>query len=340
MSPFYSYSFWLPNVRCQQRYVFNAKPASSYRSNPQQGSGGISISPVFYRRSSSFNNELIAENNNNRYRHINLYRDNDDDIGLLAPQVVSSHNLAIKNDDEDETRSSDERKERALNDILKEDRTLDEQFISSTKQSDENRFKMKKDFDSSGERPNYGMLQTSNLEADETKRSPIQNEIADFVRGKSTFGDVYFVAIVAGCSAAAIIGVIGAGYCFYRFQQHSKAAADVDYPAYGVVGPATKENASTNGLSPSGDRKLAQSAQMYHYHHQKQQMIASEKAVTSRHTSASDVDSDEENEEGDYTVYECPGLAATGEMEVKNPLFQDDVTPVSSPPVVGNSKEK
>lgn len=50
--------------------------------------------------------------------------------------------------------------------------------------------------------------------------------------------------------------------------------------------------------------------------------------------SHSDVDSEEENEEGDYTVYECPGLAPTGEMEVKNPLFQDDVTPVSSPQVI------
>jgi hypothetical protein len=31
-------------------------------------------------------------------------------------------------------------------------------------------------------------------------------------------------------------------------------------------------------VSPtSGDRKLAQSAQMYHYQHQKQQMIAMEK---------------------------------------------------------------
>ncbi|MEQ2176666.1 hypothetical protein GOODEAATRI_030335, partial [Goodea atripinnis] len=32
---------------------------------------------------------------------------------------------------------------------------------------------------------------------------------------------------------------------------------------------------------------------------------------------------DEENEDGDFTVYECPGLAPTGEMEVKNPLFDD-----------------
>ncbi|XP_015783711.1 protein cab-1 [Tetranychus urticae] len=158
--------------------------------------------------------------------------------------------------------------------------------------------------------------------------------------GSPSFSDLYFVAIVVGSSGAAIFAVIGAGYCFYRFQQHSKSAADVDYPAYGVVGPITKESANSGNISPVGDRKLAQSAQMYHYHHQKQQMIASEKVVASRHTSASDVDSEEENEEGDYTVYECPGLASTGEMEVKNPLFQDDITPVSSPSVVNNSDSK
>ncbi|XP_054156583.1 GATA zinc finger domain-containing protein 14-like [Oppia nitens] len=178
-----------------------------------------------------------------------------------------------------------------------------------------------------------------------------------------SLGDVYFVALVACVSSVAIFGVIGAGICVYKVQQSNKAAADVDYPAYGVVGPASKKETNSTGgsgggggggggtggggnVSPSGDRKLAQSAQMYHYHHQKQQMIASEKAVTTnRRNSASDVESDEENEEGEYTVYECPGLAPTGEMEVKNPLFHDDITPVSSPPVVtggggNNSKDK
>ena len=52
-----------------------------------------------------------------------------------------------------------------------------------------------------------------------------------------------------------------------------KAASEAEYPAYGVTGP-TKER-----LGSPGDRKLAQSAQMYHYQHQKQQMIALEKLV-------------------------------------------------------------
>ncbi|CAN8020024.1 unnamed protein product [Ixodes persulcatus] len=168
-------------------------------------------------------------------------------------------------------------------------------------------------------------------------------------RRASFMADIYFVALVAGCSAVAVFGVVAAGYCFYKVQKNARAAADVDYPAYGVTGP------NKEGASPTADRKLAQSAQMYHFQHQKQQMIAVENSlkfyphllgvpwascVTSaasprvvfprrnqanRHTSASDVDTEEEeNEEGDYTVYECPGMASGGELEVKNPLFQDD----------------
>ena len=55
----------------------------------------------------------------------------------------------------------------------------------------------------------------------------------------------------------------------FRVQRNAKAAEEVEYPAYGVTGPG-KETSPTSG----GDRKLAQSAQMYHYQHQKQQMIA------------------------------------------------------------------
>lgn len=78
--------------------------------------------------------------------------------------------------------------------------------------------------------------------------------------------------------------------------------------------------------------------------------------------SISEAESEEENEEGDYTVYECPGLASvsiscysrverlvhisdfqhkfvfkTGEMEVKNPLFHDDPTPAT--PAQTNKEE-
>ncbi|CAH1787113.1 unnamed protein product [Owenia fusiformis] len=145
--------------------------------------------------------------------------------------------------------------------------------------------------------------------------------------------NVYMIAIIAGCSVAGVVGLVVAGMCWFRLQKNAKAASEVDYPAYGVTGP-NKERTT----SPQGDRKLAQSAQMYHYQHQKQQMIALEKANGEMKHDASDEDSDEENEEGDYTVYECPGLAPTGDMEVKNPLFNDD--PAPAPPSGDERTEK
>ncbi|TRY62762.1 hypothetical protein TCAL_10998 [Tigriopus californicus] len=135
--------------------------------------------------------------------------------------------------------------------------------------------------------------------------------------------DLYFTTIVGVSSALAVFAIVGAGFCYHRVRRNSKASEDVEYPAYGVTGPGGKETSPTSGT----DRKLAQNAQMYHYQHQKQQMIAFDSAnglaSEKRNGNASDCESDE-GEEGDYTVYECPGLAPAGEMEVHNPLFQDD----------------
>jgi len=131
-----------------------------------------------------------------------------------------------------------------------------------------------------------------------------------------------FIMTVVLAASAGFVGILMAGVCYYKFRKNSKAATEVEYPAYGVTGP-NKER-----IPSPGDRKLAQSAQMYHYQHQKQQMIAMEKANGDMKHDASDDDSEEDNVEGDYTVYECPGLAPTGEMEVKNPLFRGDETPV------------
>lgn len=142
--------------------------------------------------------------------------------------------------------------------------------------------------------------------------------------------DLYFTTIVGVSSGLAVFAIVGAGFCYHRVRRNSKASEDVEYPAYGVTGPGGKETSPTSGT----DRKLAQNAQMYHYQHQKQQMIAFDSAnglaSEKRNGNASDCESDE-GEEGDYTVYECPGLAPAGEMEVHNPLFQDeDSTPKAS----------
>ncbi|XP_075991140.1 uncharacterized protein LOC142986509 isoform X2 [Anticarsia gemmatalis] len=132
---------------------------------------------------------------------------------------------------------------------------------------------------------------------------------------------IYGIALIAAVGTALTMAIFGFAFGWYTLSKKAKAAADVDYPAYGVTGPT---------IDPSGDRKLAHSAHMYHYQHQKQQIIAMERnGLEQRNGSVSDPESEEENEEGDYTVYECPGFATTGEMEVKNPLFSEDPTPAT-----------
>jgi hypothetical protein len=67
-------------------------------------------------------------------------------------------------------------------------------------------------------------------------------------------------------------------FLLLRIQKNAKAAEDADYPSYGVTAP----NFSGGKISPSStmsDRKLAQSAQMYHYQQQRQQMMAQEKYI-------------------------------------------------------------
>ncbi|XP_050430500.1 uncharacterized protein LOC126839300 [Adelges cooleyi] len=149
---------------------------------------------------------------------------------------------------------------------------------------------------------------------------------ATSIYSKFSQDDYYFFAKAAGVGLAVLVVLVISSIACFRMQRNKKAAADIDYPAYGITGP-------NKDFSPTGDRRLAQSAQMYHYQHQKQQIIAMETnsaAKEGRSGSITDPDSDDDNEEGDYTVYECPGLAPAGEMEVKNPLFHDDNTPASS----------
>ena len=64
--------------------------------------------------------------------------------------------------------------------------------------------------------------------------------------------------------------------CVFRLQRSAKATAEAEYPAYGVTGPG---GGGGEKVGSPGDRKLAHSAQMYHYQHQKQQMLAMEKYV-------------------------------------------------------------
>ncbi|XP_037548378.1 neural proliferation differentiation and control protein 1a [Nematolebias whitei] len=131
--------------------------------------------------------------------------------------------------------------------------------------------------------------------------------------------DRIILIMISLCAVVGTVALILAAVCYVKSQQDSRLAEKVDYPAFkGPSAPA----AAANGTS-MGDKTLAQSAQMYHYQHQKQQMLSMENNKPEQKVVDSEVTSDEEEVGGGFTVYECPGLAPTGEMEVKNPLFDD-----------------
>ncbi|XP_034054060.1 neural proliferation differentiation and control protein 1a isoform X2 [Gymnodraco acuticeps] len=132
--------------------------------------------------------------------------------------------------------------------------------------------------------------------------------------------DKFIVIIISLCVAVGSVAVILATVCHVKLQKESRLAQKVDYPAFrgGMSLPAPSANGSS-----MGDKNLAQNAQMYHYQHQKQQMLSMGNNKPEQKTVDTEVTSDEEEVGGDFTVYECPGLAPTGEMEVKNPLFDD-----------------
>ncbi|KAG8447437.1 hypothetical protein GDO86_014790, partial [Hymenochirus boettgeri] len=129
--------------------------------------------------------------------------------------------------------------------------------------------------------------------------------------------DALILGVVVGCTVAGLLALFVALICWCKVRREIKLAEKTDYTTYKLSPPPPYEKTSP------GDNKLAQSAQMYHYQHQKQQMISMDKNKEETKHGDSAVTSDEENEDGDFTVYECPGLAPTGEMEVKNPLFDD-----------------
>ncbi|XP_016521787.1 neural proliferation differentiation and control protein 1-like isoform X2 [Poecilia formosa] len=115
--------------------------------------------------------------------------------------------------------------------------------------------------------------------------------------------------IIAVCLLVLVIS----GICCVRMMREAYLEAQkLDYPAC----------ETQNFVNFPGDQKLAHSAQMYHYQHQKQQMLSLQQRSDELRPPDTGTSTDEEND-GDFTVYECPGLAPTGEMEVKNPLFDD-----------------
>ncbi|KJH44077.1 hypothetical protein DICVIV_09887, partial [Dictyocaulus viviparus] len=88
---------------------------------------------------------------------------------------------------------------------------------------------------------------------------------------------------------------------------------DSDYAPYAGTGPGFKK-----GKGDKGDETLAYKAQLHQYQQAKQKIICGEDAPAGFE---SDGDDDGAEDENNFSVYECPGLAPTGDIEVCNPNF-------------------
>jgi len=167
-----------------------------------------------------------------------------------------------------------------------------------------------------------------------TARLQMDSNIDNSERKKRR-NDALFLVIVGTSSLVGVLGLVAAAIFWYKIQKKAEAALDSEYPSYGVTGPGS--SGGRNSPSPANlDRKLAHSAQMFHYQQQRQQMMAQEKTNLETKPVHSEDSDDEAPNNGDYTVYECPGLAPTGEMEVRNPLFAEPDSSLTSHPATNN----
>uniref|UniRef100_UPI00358DEB35 neural proliferation differentiation and control protein 1 isoform X2 n=1 Tax=Myxine glutinosa TaxID=7769 RepID=UPI00358DEB35 len=132
-----------------------------------------------------------------------------------------------------------------------------------------------------------------------------------------TDSDGMIIVVVTFLIVAATVGSLLATFIWCQLRRKSKSSDKLDCGTF-----ASQASAYALPSQPE-DRKLAQSAQMFHYQHQKQQILSMERNKDNGADSKSGTDSEDDND-GEYTVYECPGLAPTGEMEVLNPLFDED----------------
>lgn len=156
------------------------------------------------------------------------------------------------------------------------------------------------------------------------KRVPMESSLKQRggVAGSVTeMGNVVFLTVVTVCAVAAVGGMVVGGVFWHKLHKQHLAAQEAEYPQYGVIGPSKeKKNKRQNG-----DESMAYKAQLHHYQQTKQKIISGEETGVTGGRHESD-ESGDEADDGDYSVYECPGLAPTGDIEVQNPMFDSNAS--------------
>ncbi|KAI6191516.1 Protein cab-1 [Aphelenchoides bicaudatus] len=136
-----------------------------------------------------------------------------------------------------------------------------------------------------------------------------------------TSNNVMFIVAVTVCSVVVIAGVVGGAYHFNNMRKRREDAFD-DFTRYSPAGPG-RELRRGRGFAGSPviesiDDSLAKQAHLHHYEQTKQKIIGSD----GFNDDQSDKSDDEELEDNNFSIYECPGMSGSGDLEVKNPNFE------------------
>ncbi|XP_040262329.1 neural proliferation differentiation and control protein 1-like [Bufo bufo] len=131
-------------------------------------------------------------------------------------------------------------------------------------------------------------------------------------RRKSEMNQTMSLTLIVICSLTAMSGILVVATCWYRLQKEVRLAQEMAYTAY----KGSRQHPSQRSADQMSHYMQHYSAQKKHF----QARESSEKKPCQQLSTDSEADTEE------FAIYECPGLAPTGEMEVHNPLFDPSRT--------------
>ncbi|XP_069611546.1 neural proliferation differentiation and control protein 1-like isoform X1 [Ranitomeya imitator] len=132
-------------------------------------------------------------------------------------------------------------------------------------------------------------------------------------RRKSEINQTMSLTLIVICSLTALSGILVVAMCWYRLQKEVRLAQEMGYTA-----------CKGSRQHPCQRSRDQMSHYKQHYTAQKKHFQAQERSSEKKPCHQLSTDSEADGEE--FAIYECPGLAPTGEMEVHNPLFDPSRT--------------
>ncbi|XP_053545562.1 neural proliferation differentiation and control protein 1-like [Bombina bombina] len=121
---------------------------------------------------------------------------------------------------------------------------------------------------------------------------------------KSDISQTFSLTLIIICTLTGLSGIFVAALCWYRLQKEVHLAQKMAYTAY-------------KGSQQHCCQRASNAVPQYSQEYQNQKTIQGKRVSDIQQQPSTDSEAEVE----EFTIYECPGLAPTGEMEIHNPLF-------------------